>query len=93
MNNYEILVIAENALSDEEKQKAIGSVVALIEKVGGKTEEPDVWGTRKYAYPINYKTEGYYFCIRFTADDKAPQAIGAKLNIDKNIVRYMITAR
>ncbi len=93
MNNYEILFIAENALSDEEKQKAVASVVALIEKVGGKAEEPDVWGTRKYAYPINYKTEGYYVCIKFTADDKAPATIGAKLNIDKNIVRYMITAR
>lgn len=93
MNNYEILFIADNALTDEEKQKVVSSVADLIAKVGGKAEEPDVWGTRKYAYPINYKTEGYYVCIKFTAGDNAPQAIGAKLNIDKNIVRYMITAR
>ena len=93
MKNYEILFIADNTLSDEEKAKAVNTVVDLISKVGGKAEEPDVWGTRKFAYPVNYKTEGYYVCIKFTAPDGAPATMGAKLNIDKNIIRYMITAR
>lgn len=93
MRNYEILFIVDAGLSDEDKEKAVVSVSELISKFGGKPSEPDRWGVRKYAYPVNYKNEGYYCLINFEAEDSAIAQITSKLNIDKHIVRQMIVAK
>lgn len=93
MRNYELLFIVDASIPDEDKEKTVASVSELIEKVGGKPGEPDKWGVRKYAYPINYKSEGYYCLINFEAEDTAIAQITNKLNINKNIVRQMIVAK
>ena len=93
MKKYEILYIVEAGISDEEKEKTVAAVTELVTACGGKCEEPDKWGVRKYAYPINYKQEGFYVLMNFEADDTAPKAISSKLNINKNIVRHMIVAK
>ena len=93
MKKYEILYIIENSISDEDKEKVIASVRDLIEKNGGKCEEPEKWGTRKYAYPIAYKQEGFYVLMNFEAEDSVPAAVASKLNINKNLVRHMIVAK
>lgn len=93
MKKYEILYIVDASISDEEKEKTIAGVTALVNACGGKCEEPDKWGVRKYAYPIAYKQEGFYVLMNFEADDTAPKTISGKLNINKNIVRHMIVAK
>lgn len=93
MRNYELLFIVDASLADEEKEKVVASVSELITKLGGKPGEPDKWGVRKYAYPVNYKSEGYYCLINFEAEDAAIAQITNKLNINKNIVRQMIVAK
>ena len=80
-------------LSERNKEKVILNVKELVEKAGGKTEEPEKWGVRKYAYPVNYKSEGFYVLMNFEAEDTAIVGITNKLNINKNIVRHMIVAR
>ena len=93
MNKYQMLFIIENGIEDEAKEAVITKYTDLIESLGGSVSMVDKWGTRKYAYPINYKSEGYYCLINFEADDAAPAAIAQKLNINKNIVRHMIVAK
>ena len=93
MKNYEILYIIEGSLSDEDKEKVVLAVKDVVEKAGGKSEEPEKWGVRKYSYPINYKSEGFYCLINFEAEDSAIASITSKLNINKNIVRQMIVAK
>lgn len=93
MNKYEILYIVDASLSDEDKEKAVQAVKALVENNGGVCEEPDRWGIRKYAYPIAYKQEGYYCLMNFEANDTVPAVLTSKLNISKNIVRFMIVAK
>lgn len=93
MNKYEILYIIDSSVTDEDKEKVIVSVNELVKANGGNASEPEKWGVRKFAYPINYKNEGFYVLMNFEADDKAPAVITAKLNINKDIVRHMIVAK
>ena len=93
MRNYEILFIVDASIAEEEREKVIAGVSELIAKVGGKAGEPDKWGVRKYAYPVNYKSEGFYVLMNFEAEDSAIVGITNKLNINKNIVRHMIVAK
>ena len=93
MRNYEILYIIDGSLSDEDKEKVVLAVKDVIEKAGGTCEEPDRWGMKKYTYPINYKTEGYYVLVNFTAESNVPNKLGALLSITNNIMRYIIVAK
>jgi len=93
MNKYEILYIIDASVTDEDKEKVISAVSELVKANGGVASEPEKWGLRKYAYSINYKNEGFYVLMNFEANDAAPAAITAKLNINKDIVRHMIVAK
>lgn len=93
MRKYELLYIVDISVADEEKEQVVQAVKALVENNGGVAEEPDRWGVRKFAYPINYKQEGYYVLMNFEAEDTLPKSISEKLNINKNVVRYMIVAK
>ena len=93
MRKYEMLFIVDGCLTDEEKEKAVISVKEIVEKTGAVASEPDKWGMRKFAYPINYKNDGFYCLMNFEAEDSAIAEINGKLNINKNVVRQMIVAK
>ena len=91
MNKYEILYIVDASISDEEKEKTVAAVSSLIESVGGKCEEADKWGVKKYAYPINYKSEGYYVLTTFEAEKTLVVEIKRIIGITDGIIRRLIT--
>ena len=50
----------------------------------------DKWGTRKYAYTIDFKSEGYYVLMTFTAPATVPAELTRLSRIMDEIVRIMI---
>ena len=91
MNKYQLLFIIDNGIEDAEKENVITKFTDLIATLGGTVDAIDKWGTRKFAYPIDYKNEGYYVLIKFTADAQAPAEIDRQMRISDQIVRQMIT--
>ena len=91
MNNYQLLYIIDNEIADEEKQTVIDKFSSLIESLGGTVDAIDKWGVRKFAYPIDYKKEGYYVLVKFTASAEVPAEIDRQMRISDQIVRQMIT--
>jgi small subunit ribosomal protein S6 len=47
---------------------------------------------RKLAYPINYKTEGYYVVMQFTADGETPAELERLMRISDDVIRFLVTA-
>ena len=91
MNKYELLYIVKNDITDEAKQEVVDKMEALITSNGGVVENTDKWGTRKLAYPIDYKTEGYYVLINFSASlPTVPEEIKRFNRITDELVRSMI---
>ena len=91
MRNYEMLFIVDASISEEEREKVIAGVSELIAKAGGKAGEPDKWGVRKYAYPINYKSEGYYVVMTFECGTTFIQELKRVVGITDGIMRRLIT--
>ncbi len=91
MNKYQLLFIIDNGIDDEAKDAVVDKFTGLIETLGGSVSTVDKWGTRKYAYPINYKTEGYYVLVQFEADPTVPAEIDRQMRINDNVVRQLIT--
>ena len=93
MKAYEVLYIIENTVSDEKREEIINKVKALVENNGGKAEEPEKWGLRKFAYPIAYKNDGYYVLMNFEAPVTVPQILNNQLLIMDGVVRFMVSAK
>jgi small subunit ribosomal protein S6 len=90
MNKYEILYILTTGLGDEATDAQIEKYNKLIEASGGAVEKTDKWGVKKLAYPIDYKTEGYYVLVNFTAPSTLPLEIERQMKISDEIIRSII---
>ena len=90
MNKYELLYIIDNDLSEEAKQAVIDRLSAVVTSAGGEVVSLDKWGTRKYAYTIDFKSEGYYVLMTFTAPATGPAELTRLSRIMDEIVRIMI---
>ena len=91
MNKYQLLYIIENSIDDEAKNEIVDKFSALIESLGGTIDTIDKWGTKKFAYEMNGKTEGYYVLVKFSSDANAPAEIDRQMKINDNVIRQMIT--
>jgi len=93
MNKYQLLFIIENSLGDEAKTTLVDKFSDLIVSLGGTLTSVDKWGTRSFAYPIDYKTEGYYVLITFEAAPAVPAEVDRQMRINDGIIRQMITKK
>jgi len=92
VNSYEVLFVIANALDDEKKEATVETVKGLIED-GGEVTRVDVIGTRRLAYPIDKKTEGYYVLVEFNAPPELPKELDRRLRISDDVVRHIIINR
>ena len=90
VNSYEILFVIANALDDEKKEATVGTVQSIITDGSGEVTRVDVKGTRKLAYPIEKKTEGYYVLVEFNAPADLPKELDRRLRISDDVVRHII---
>lgn len=91
MNKYEMLYIIANDISDEAKEAVIAKFENIVTKSGGSVEKIDKWGTKKLAYEINYKAEGYYVLMTFVAEPTLNKELERVANISDEVIRQMIT--
>ncbi len=92
MNKYELLAIYSASLNDEQKDAIVDKYSKLMEKDGGKVESvnrANPWGLRKLAYPIKYKSEGYYVLYQFEANAETVKELVSLMRIDENVLRQM----
>ena len=90
MNKYEILFILDNAAADEAKEAMIAKMTSLISENGGNVEKVDKWGAKKLAYPINYKTEGYYVLMNYECAPELISEMERQLRISDMVMRHMV---
>ena len=86
---YEVMFVVDSALESEEVANVVEKFKGLISS-NGEIKNMDEWGKRKFAYPINHKTEGYYYMITFTAPPQFPAELERIFRITDSIVRFLI---
>ncbi|MBE5802570.1 MAG: 30S ribosomal protein S6 [Clostridiales bacterium] len=92
MNRYELTYIIDTAVEENARKELIEKFSELIKQNGGEIEKVDesFWGKRRLAYPINDKPEGYYVLVTMKAPSDLPREIERNLEINENILRYLI---
>lgn len=93
MKSYEVLYIINAKAQDDAKEAIIEKFSALVTSLNGTVDTVDKWGMKKFAYPINYMSEGYYVLMAFTAEETVPAEISRQMRITDDVIRHMITVR
>ena len=90
MNKYELVYVIDVSLDDEARKAVVDRFNGMIEQNGGKVTKVEEWGKCRLAYPINYKTEGYYLLVNFESEATLPREIERNMQIADAILRYLI---
>ena len=87
---YEVLYIIDPTLGEEGTAALVEKFKAMVE-AEGTLASVDEWGKRRLAYPINFKNEGYYVLMQFSAKPEFPRELERNFQINENIMRYLVT--
>ena len=90
--NYEVVYIIDPAQGEENTAALVAKFKTLAEQ-NGSAVEVEEWGSRKLAYPIDYKTEGYYVLMTFVSGPAFPRELDRKLRIAEGVMRSLIVCK
>ena len=90
--NYEVVYIIDPAQGEENTAALVAKFKTLAEQ-NGSAVEVEEWGSRKLAYPINYRSEGYYVLMTFTSEPSFPKELDRVLRITDGIMRSLIVCK
>ena len=89
MNNYELAVVLNVKLEDEERAAAIEKITNYITRFGGTVTNIDEWGKKRLAYEIQKMKEGFYYFIQFDGDSTTPNELESRVRIMEPVIRYL----
>lgn len=90
MNKYELALVVNAKIEDEERAAVVDKCKALIERFGGTITNVDEWGKKRLAYEIQKTREGFYYFIAFESAGTAPAEIESRVRIMDNVLRYLV---
>ncbi len=92
MRKYEIAVVLNALIEDEERASIIEKIKDYVQRFGGTVIDVDEWGKKRLAYEIQKMKEGYYYFIHFEGEPTVPGEMEATLRIMDNVIRYLVVS-
>lgn len=91
-NLYETVIVTSAKLGEEGNAALVERFKTLIAE-NGTVQSVDDWGKRRFAYPINKQTEGYYTLIHFESGPDFTAELDRRYQITDGVVRTLIVKR
>jgi small subunit ribosomal protein S6 len=86
---YELGVIINSSLADEERDAFLGELKDLLAKEGASIVKEDVWGKRNLAYSIKHEREGFYVFWQYEGPGTVVKPLEYKLRLSDQVLRYL----
>ena len=90
MNKYELTLVVNAKIEDDERAAAVEKAKEIITRFGGTVTEVEDAGKKRLAYEIQKMKEGFYYFIQFEAESSAPAEIESRIRIMDNVLRYLV---
>ena len=90
--SYETLFAVSGNLVEEDCKALVEKFVTLINENASDVNVNE-WGKRRFAYPINYVTEGYYVLVDYKSEPSFPIELDRVFGITEGVMRYMTTTK
>ncbi len=93
MNKYELMYIISADTNEADRDALIEKFKAYVEGKGGVVAGLDKLGMKKFAYKIDFKTEGFYVLMNFEAPATVVKEMNNLMNITDGVVRQMFVRK
>jgi small subunit ribosomal protein S6 len=90
MRPYEVMVIFDADLEEEEVRAAVGRATQLIESKGAVLGHVDFWGKRRFAYRLKHRWEGWYVVVQAKAEPAAMDELHRVLSLTDEVLRHKV---
>ena len=88
MRSYEMVVILQ---ADLEDHKMVSEEIAeIVRGLGSEVEKVDLWGKKRFAYPIEKQLEGFYVRYTFKLDPAQVKEMERLLSLKNQVIRQMV---
>ncbi len=89
MRAYELMVIVDGDLEENNVEGTVRRVHEQITAKGGEVKRTDRWGKRRFAYEIEKKTDGYYVVVEFLGGEGLAD-LERQFRLADDIVRHKL---
>jgi len=90
MKNYELVLIVNSGIGEDEMKKTLTAVKDLVTSFSGKLKKETSWGEKKFTYSIKKMSQGNYFLFELEFPPDQCRGFDEKLKLEENIIRYLI---
>ena len=87
--NYETVFILTPVLSDTQMKETVQKFKKLMLDNSCEIVNEEDWGLRKLAYPIQKKSNGFYFLFQFKAEPSFINKLEIDFKRDERIIRFL----
>ena len=89
MNKYELTLVVNAKIEDDERAAAVEKAKEIITRFGGTVTEVEDAGKKRLAYEIQKMKEGFYYFIHFEGNSECPNEVEAHIRIMEPVIRYL----
>ncbi|MCC8139542.1 MAG: 30S ribosomal protein S6 [Lachnospiraceae bacterium] len=89
MNKYELVLVVNAKIEDEERAAVVDRAKEIITRFGGVVTEVEDAGKKRLAYEIQKMREGFYYFVQFDAPATCPAEVERRMRIQDNVIRYL----
>ncbi len=93
LHDYELVVVMNPDIAEEDVAAAIERVTGAVTSRGGEVTEVTPWGRRRLAYAIDRHTEGNYVLTQLRLDPARTHELEGGFAISDDILRHLLIRR
>ncbi len=92
LKQYETVFIMTPVLSEEQMKETAKKFENILIEKGAEIVHQENWGLKKFEYPIQKKSTGFYYLIEFKAAPSIVAELELQYRRDEKIMRYITVA-
>jgi len=89
-NTYEIVMVVDANLTDEESQAVLSKHKEIISNAGGEIKFESPWGRRRLGYEINKMKHGIYYLLWADGDGDTIEEMERQFGYDDNVIKFFV---
>lgn len=91
MRAYELMVIISGKLDESTAHAWLKTITNSVNAAGGSIHgNPDWWGKRRLAYPIQKQEDGYYAVFNILAEGGAMDEVERGFRLSDDVLRHKL---
>jgi len=90
LREYELVLILDPEMEDEQVSATVDRMKQLVAARGGELTDVNPWGKRKLSYPIKSHNEGNYIVTHFRMEPSQTAELEATLRLSEEVLRHLL---